>query len=241
MFTSQIEAAIAAASSAGLVELNHAIWQGLNSGALTEDDAGRLAEAIHARQAVAKATSAPVTGKVRPASLFPPRRPQRAPDRQVAIERRRRLAASGPMPPALAARFSTAELACLRIIADEVRARGSCRLYLDAIAARAGTSRTTAKNALREARLLGLVKVEERPQYGAKNLSNVVTIVDKAWRAWLERGPGIGGRKLAPTDTGFSIEAGKAGSSSQNRNRREAEPRFARDQRGAATNEKAPR
>lgn len=208
MFTDQIEAAIAVASSAALVELSKAIWSGLSSGALAEDDAGRLAEAIHARQAVAKTLREPVARQARP-------RPQRAPDRQVAIERRRRLAASGPLPPALACRFTTSELACLRIITDEVRARGSCRLYLDAIAARAGTSRTTAKNALREARLLGLVKVEERPQYGGKNLSNVVTIVDRTWLAWIERGPGIGGRKLAATDTGFSIEMGKAGSSSQ--------------------------
>ena len=35
-------------------------------------------------------------------SIFPPRRPQRAPVRAVAIARRRHLAASGPMPPALA-------------------------------------------------------------------------------------------------------------------------------------------
>ncbi|MFG5121731.1 hypothetical protein [Methylorubrum sp. POS3] len=215
MFVDTIEAAITVASSAALVELNRAIWQGLSSGALAEDDAGRLAEAIHARQAAAKAVAAPVTGKVRPASLFPPRRPQRAPDRAVAIERRRRLAASGPLPPALAAHFTTAELACLRIVADEVRTRGSCRLYLDAIAARAGTSRTTAKNALREARLLGLVKVEERPQYGSKNLSNVVTIIDRTWLAWIERGPGIGGKKLAATDTRFSIGIGKAASPSQ--------------------------
>lgn len=230
MFVHQLEAAIAVASPSSLAELNRTIWAGLSSGAVGEEDAGRLAELIHMRQAATKAAR---SGQERPAGIYPPRRPQRAPDRQVAIERRRRLAASGPMPPALAARFTTSELACLRIIADEVRARGSCRLYLDAIAARAGTSRTTAKNALREARLLGLVKVEERPQYGGKNLSNVVTIVDKAWLAWLERGPGIGGRKLAATDTGFSIEAGKAASSSQNRNRREAESRFAR--RGADT------
>jgi hypothetical protein len=31
----------------------------------------------------------------------------RSPDKQASIERRRRLAASGPMPPALAAKFTT--------------------------------------------------------------------------------------------------------------------------------------
>src|SRR3978361_1666639 len=77
-------------------------------------------------------------------------KPQRPPVRSIAVERRRRLAASGPMPPALAARFSTGELAALRIVADEVQARGRCELCLDAIAARAGGARSTAKRALRQ-------------------------------------------------------------------------------------------
>jgi len=34
------------------------------------------------------------------------------------------------MPPALAARFTVAELACLRIVADEVRDRGVCSLTI---------------------------------------------------------------------------------------------------------------
>jgi GTP-sensing pleiotropic transcriptional regulator CodY len=54
------------------------------------------------------------------------------------------------MPPALAARFTQAEMAALRIISDEVRHHGVCALHIDAIAARAGTCRTTVKNALRE-------------------------------------------------------------------------------------------
>src|SRR3954454_3368543 len=47
--------------------------------------------------------------------------PQRAPVRAVAIARRRHLAASGPMPPALACRFTVSELAVLKIVGDEVR------------------------------------------------------------------------------------------------------------------------
>src|SRR3954471_20238703 len=46
-------------------------------------------------------------------SLFPLRRLQRAPQRPVAIARRRHLAASGPMPPALACKFTVSELAVL--------------------------------------------------------------------------------------------------------------------------------
>jgi hypothetical protein len=84
----------------------------------------------------------------------------------ASIARRRHLAASGPMPPVLAARFTQAEMSALRIISDEVRHHGVCGLHIDAIAARAGTCRTTVKNDLREARRLNLVTVQERRRRG---------------------------------------------------------------------------
>lgn len=215
MFFDQIEAAIASASSTGLVELSRAIWQGVTAGVLSEDDAGRLAEAIHARQTVAKAAGPVVTGKVRPASLFSPRRPQRAPERSVAIERRRRLAASGPLPPALAQRFTVSESAVLRIVGDECRDKGRCVLPIDAIAARAGVGRTTVQNALRLARRLGMIEIEERRQEGAKNLPNRITVVDREWRQWLARGPrkrDIGFKNLNTTETSSLSEVVQAGS-----------------------------
>jgi hypothetical protein len=54
--------------------------------------------------------------------------------------------------PAMAARFTQGELAALCIVGDEVRHHGVCGLHIDAIAARAGTCRSTVKNALRSAR-----------------------------------------------------------------------------------------
>src|SRR4051794_16747019 len=101
-------------------------------------------------------------------SYFPPkRRPQRSPDRQRSLERRRKLAASGPMPPALAARFTTGELAVLKIVADEVRTKGACVLSVAEMAARSGTSESTVRRALRAA--VGLITGREtrlplRPQ-----------------------------------------------------------------------------
>jgi hypothetical protein len=95
---------------------------------------------------------------------------QRSPDKQASIDRRRRLAAAGPLPPAWASRFTTGELAALKIIGSEVRQHGVCALYIDAIAARAGVCRTTAQNALREARALGLVVVKERRRQGMPSL-----------------------------------------------------------------------
>ncbi|WP_311276862.1 hypothetical protein [Methylobacterium sp. WCS2018Hpa-22] len=221
----QIEAAIAVASSTALVELNRVIWSGLSSGALSEDDAQRLAEAIHMRQTVAKTLREPVGGATRPATLFSPRRTQRPPVRSVAIERRRRLAASGPLPPALAARFTTGEAAVLRIVGDECRDKGRCVLPLDAIAARAGVGRTTAQKAMREAKRLGLVNIEERRQTGAKNLPNRVTVVDREWSSWLARSPkrGIGFGKVSTTETQVLSGSEKAASLRQNRS---TQPRF---------------
>lgn len=221
MFAQEIRRQAEEAPREALPAVAKAMWSAFAAEQITEAEAEALSALIEARTALpldhrttgqpadtlparvgAPRTAAAQLGPLR--SIFPARRPQRAPDRSVAIERRRRLAASGPMPPALAARFTTSELAVLRIVADEAMRHGACRLYLDAIAARAGVSRSTVKNTLRQARLLGLLLVQERPQRGAKSLSNIVSLADKGWLAWLRRGPGIGGRKIAPADTQVS-------------------------------------
>ena len=93
------------------------------------------------------------------------------------------------MPPALAARFTVAELAVLRIVGDEVRARGCCDRTIAEIAARAGVGRSTVKNAIREAAELGLVTVAERRRDGQVNLPNVIRVVSREWLAWLAKGP----------------------------------------------------
>ena len=65
------------------------------------------------------------------------------------------------------------------------------------IATMAGVSRSTAKNALREARRLGLVDVKERRRPGMPSLTNVVRVIAPAWTAWLRLGVG-GVRKMTP-------------------------------------------
>jgi hypothetical protein len=97
-------------------------------------------------------------------SIFAPRRSQRAPAPTVAIARRRYLAASGPMPRALA---TIAELAVRRIVGDEVRGRGCCDRTLAELAARAGCSRTKAQDAIRQVGRLGLLTVQERRSAGS--------------------------------------------------------------------------
>lgn len=226
MFADQIMTAIETARGGrALDDVSRAVWRGLAEGLLGDDDAQRLAEAIHARrEGAAGCSPARHAPRQSPRGIYPPRRPQRAPDRQRAIERRRRLAASGPLPPALCARFTVGELAALRIVGDEVRARGICALPLAAIAARAGISRTTAQNAIRRARTLGLLTVEERRRRGLPSLTNVIRIVSAEWTAWQKRGPrpgapeGEGGGFRKPARTGIhSIREERGGGRSGSR------------------------
>ena len=132
-------------------------------------------------------------------SFFPHRR---SPDRQRSLARRRRLAASGPMPPALAAHFTTGQLSVLRIVSDEIRDRRRCTLCNDEIAARAGVSRRHAQGAIREAERLGLAHVQERRLTGTRNDTNVVTIISGEWLAWLAlgRGEDAKNRRARPSD-----------------------------------------
>lgn len=132
------------------------------------------------------------------------------PNRQASLQRRRRLAMSGPMPPGLACHFTVGELAVMRIVGDECRYRGRCVEFIDAIAARAGVGRSTVKNALRQARKLGLVAVTERRTTAGgrgrppRNDSNVVRVISPAWLAWLRH---TGVKFLTSTDNQRQKEA----------------------------------
>ena len=203
MFATQVAAAIDAART--LTRLDHLskdIWAAFGAGSVTDDDAGHLAELLHERRRVVRGDIKPVGIPTGRPSLFPPRRLQRPPDRSVAMTRRRQLAASGPMPPAMAARFTVAELAVLKVVSDEVREKGRCDRTIAELAARAGVGRTSSKNAVRQAAALGLLTVEERRREGRKNLPNVIRVVSREWLSWIQRGGrrGIGVKKLTPTD-----------------------------------------
>jgi hypothetical protein len=95
------------------------------------------------------------------------------------------------MPPNLACQFTVGELAALRIVANAAISSGGCRLHIDAIAAQAGVCRSTAQNALRAARRLGLITVQERRRRGMASLTNVVRIVSREWTAWIDRRGGV--------------------------------------------------
>src|SRR5213079_2316262 len=125
----------------------------------------------------------------------------------------------GPMPPALACKFTVSELAVLRIIGDEVRQHGQCDRCVDEMAARAGVCRRMNQNALREAARLGLMTIEERRREGRRNLPNVVRIVSKEWTSWLARGgrssrpeaePLIGVKKITPMDNPYKNQRSRS-------------------------------
>lgn len=185
------------APRAALPAVAKAMWSAFAAGQITEAEAESLSVLIEARQAsdtAQKRRQSPNprgTGyeaeTVEPRKLVQARRTGvgSRPRTDASLERRRRWAASGRLPPALAARFSLAEHAVLALIAAETARRGDCRLSVPHLAALVGVAETTVRNAIREARKLGLLTVEERKVTGFRNLPNIVRIVSPEWTAWL--------------------------------------------------------
>jgi len=195
MFADEIRRAIEAASRITLPKVTALLWRAYGEGKVTEAEAEVLSGLIEART---DAPASRVLPKVTPARSNPddsvtaqghagsPRRAVGSrPRTEASLERRRRWAASGRLPPGLAARFTLAEQAVLALVAAEITRRGDCRLAIDNLAAVAGASRSTVKNAIREAVRLGLVTVEERQVTGWRNDTNIVRIVSREWTAWL--------------------------------------------------------
>src|SRR5215213_9092185 len=178
MFVDELRRAVEASPRAELHTVSGLLWKAFAAGHLTEAEAQALAETIEARKALP------------PAPKPLQRRLGSRPRSPTSMERRRRWAASGALPPALASRFTLAEQAVLAVVAAEHRKRGDCRLTNKEVADVAGVSITTVKNTLRVARALNLVSIEERRLTAFRNASNVVRIVSPEWRMWLRLGGG---------------------------------------------------
>ena len=185
-----IEAALAGPMTGdALDEIARAIWGARGAGELTDEEAARLDKAMRTRRAAISSGGA--GGRPRGAALLrvPKVRRPRSPDRQASIERRRRIAASGAVPPELAAQFTQGQIAVLSVVGREAaRGRPVCDWPMDKIAALAGVCRTVAREALRLAQVLGLVRVRERRRRAARSDTNVVAITAKGWWRWLKRG-----------------------------------------------------
>lgn len=212
MFTNQIETALSVASLKQIDAIMKAVWSAYGSGSITETDAEQIATQAEVRRVLIRGAGAvavrtgPAGASIQSASaldqrpplprhLFPARRRQRAPDRAKSIARRRTLATAGVMPPALAARFTTGEMAALAIIASEAGCTRQCDCSIAEIAARAGVARTTVQNAVRRAQDLGLIVMTERRRPGRASDTNLIRITSAEWKQWMMRGsrrPGTG-------------------------------------------------
>lgn len=189
MVVDDIRRAIEAAPRMALAKMGEALWKTWGQGLLGDDEAQALADLIETRRALpAPAKAAQRRTGARPRSA-------------ASLERRRSWAAAGRLPPALAARFTLAEQAVLAVLAVEVAKHGACTLVLDQLAALAGVCRSSARNALRQARALGLILIKERRLSAWRSLPNLITIVSPEWLTWLRLKRRGGGKCLAPTNT----------------------------------------
>src|SRR5215218_3732661 len=151
MFIDELRRAVEASPRVELAKVASLLWRAYAAGQVTEAQASELSNLIESRRALPPAPK-PVQRQLIGSR---PRTP-------ASLERRRRWAASGALPPALASRFTLAETAVLAVVAAEHVKHGRCTLTIDHIAALAGVGRTTVKNALREAQGQGLARIEER-------------------------------------------------------------------------------
>src|SRR3954467_13310807 len=202
MFVDELRRTVEALPRVELTKVSALLWKAYAAGHVTEAEASELSETIEARKAL-------------PAAQKPiQRRFGSRPRSPASTERRRRWAASGALPPALASRFTTAENAVLAVVAAEHVKHGCCTLVIDHIAALAGVGRTTVKNALREAQRQSLARIEERRVSAWRNAPNVVTITSPEWLSWLRmRAWGVGSNPHPPR-----IQESKKGMAAQ-RNR----------------------
>lgn len=190
MFADEIRQAVEAAPRVKLPEVSAVLWRAFGAGQVSEAEAEALSGLIEARRAL------PATPK--PASRHAGSRP-RSP---ASLERRRSWAASGRLPPSIAARFTPGEAAVLAVLAVEVRRSGDCRWPNAKLAAIAGVSVSTVKRALRQAQALDFASVEERRVSASRSDTNVIRILSPEWRMWLRLGGG--GQTGTPKTTSCS-------------------------------------
>ena len=208
MFADELKRAIEAAPRITLPAVTALMWKAFGEGQVSEAEAEALSAVIEARQGD--------IGTHAPKRIVGPRTGTGSrPRTDASMERRRRWAASGRLPPAIAARFTLAEQAVLSLVAAETVRRKDCRLAVGHLAAIAGVAETTVRNAIREARKAGLVTVEERRMARFRNDTNVVRIVSAEWTAWLRLA-----RKDAPLSgsrEGYPSSAAREGCKSPKR------------------------
>ncbi|WP_264051681.1 cyclin family protein [Methylobacterium flocculans] len=230
MRVEEMAQAIRTCARDALDDVARALWVAHGAGQVTDDEAESLVSVIEARRGPGKsATVADIgqRGRFDPhAANLTPNQVLSTPDlasakgitmtvipcpkRAEARERSRRWAAAGRMPPAIAAKFTPGEQAALAVIAFEVAKRQLCDKSLHEIGDVAGVSTSTVKRAIRQARALGLLTVQERRLSRYRNDTNIIRIIGKAWLAWIDlRGARGGVQPRTGTSTSDLQEASR--------------------------------
>jgi hypothetical protein len=163
------------------------VWGRHLAGDLTEGEAETLQEAAQARRTE---TWPKLPAAAKAAPRVPARRPQRSPDKQASIERRRRLAKASPVPAEHVDRFTQGEHAVVTVIAGEIARAGACDKPLAWIAALAGTCKTVVRAAVKKGWECGLWHSKERRRRGQNSLTNLVRAISRSWAAFLRRWAG---------------------------------------------------
>jgi hypothetical protein len=76
------------------------------------------------------------------------------------------------------------------VVAVEVAKKGQCTLTVGHLAALAGVSETTVRNALRAAEALQLISIDRRRRTAWVSYPNTLKVVSKEWASWLRLGTG---------------------------------------------------
>lgn len=193
-----ISPAIAGAPYSTLTEVARQVWAALADGSITEAQADAASKQIEARRHELKQ-------RQKLSEYSKPKVRHRHSDMTQRITRRRRQAASGAVPSTLAGSFTPGELAVLAVVGRQAASGRACSWPLARIAALAGVSVTTTRNALRAAERMGLVRVTERRRVRNRSLTNLVSITCRTWLTWLRRlGRGGGSKNLGPMITRVS-------------------------------------
>lgn len=218
MLVEQLAEMIGRAHGSALDEVTRALWAAVGAGQVTDDEAESLSAVIQARRGTSRAARAMTVAETSQDFGSPDLVNQRGitisvipcPQRAEARERSRRWAAAGRMPPAIAAKFTPGEQAALAVLAFEVSKRQFCDKSLREIGDVAGVSTSTVKRAIRQAKALGLITVQERRLSRYRNDTNVVRIIGRAWLAWIDlRGARSGVQKRTGTDTSVPRKAAR--------------------------------
>jgi hypothetical protein len=156
------------------------------TGEISEDDYLALRELKEEREAELKAGRGPKPPSAPGSASRRRRHIPHSPDRIASKQRRRDIGQQRWLPPNIANKLTPCELAVASIIVCEIVRDGICSLPNGAIAGMAGTCETMVKNTKRFIRLMGWIKVQERPRRGTNNSkTTLIWALSEELKLWI--------------------------------------------------------